>query len=274
MINQSDYEEVLKMYEELMKKDEELIKKNEELMKKIEELIKKNEKLVKKNEELLKENEKLKSEKTKLKEDSNNSSFIKNKSQLNSLSYHIIDECYSISYSPDNITFENKEGILPFSDNDSHFICRKCHKIPIIKFNNSLTKFNSSCSCSINREISLKDIINEYIVRENEENTDKNIESYLKCKIHNENFVYYCKLDETHLCRTCLRKKYIHQVHSLYSFDFYYCEIDRKKNNILTILREKKKKKWILKLMMLIYYYIYLVLYLMILVYILIIHIM
>ena len=239
MINQSDYEEVLKQNEELVKKDEELVKKNKEL-------IKTNEELVKKNEELVKENDKLKSENKKLKEDSNNnlssSSFIKNKSQSASLSYHINEECNSICYSPENINFEIIETILPFSDRDSHFICKKCHKVPIIKFNNSLTKFNSSCSCSISKEISLKDIINEYIVRENEENANDNIESYLKCKTHNENFFYYCKMDNTHLCRTCLRKQYLHQIHSLYSFDFYYCAVNKNKENILTILKEKNKE--------------------------------
>jgi hypothetical protein len=48
-------------------------------------------------------------------------------------------------------------------------------------------------------------------------------------------------MDNTHLCRTCLRKKYLHQIHSLYSFDFNYCTINKKKENILTILKEKSK---------------------------------
>jgi len=209
MINQNDYEEVLK----------------------------KNEELLKKNEELVKENDKLKSENKKSKEAPYNnlssSSFIKS----NSSSYHIVEEYSSIIISPENNNSEIKERI-PYSDNDSHFICRKCHKIPIIKFNNSLTNFNYSCSCFFSREISLKNIINEYIV---EENANVNIESYLKCQDHNENFFYYCKMDNTHLCRTCLRKQYLHQIHSLYSFDFYYCLINNKKENILNILKEKKK---------------------------------
>ena len=257
MLNQNDCEEVLKKNEDLVKKNEELMKKNEELVKKNEELEKKNEELEKKNEELVKKNEELvkinkelvkendKSENKNLQENSNenlsSSSFIKNKSQSNSLSYHIIEEKDSIIYSPENSNFEIKEGILPFSENDSHFICKKCHKIPIVKFNNSLTKFNCSCSCSFSRESSLKNIINEYIVRENDENSNDSIESYLKCKLHNENFFYYCKMDNTHLCRTCLRKKYLHQIHSLYSFDFNYCTINKKKENILTILKEKSK---------------------------------
>jgi len=226
MINQNDYEEVLKKNEELLKKNEELMKKNKELMKK--------------NEELIKENDKLKSENKKLKVAPNNnlssSSFIKS----TSLSYHIVEEYNSTIFSAENNNSEI-EGILPYCDNDSHFICRKCHKIPIIKFNNSLTYFNYSCSCFISREISLKNIINEYIVKENEENANANIESYLKCQIHHENFFFYCKMDNINLCRSCLRKKYLHQYHSLYPFDFYYYDINNKKENILSILREKNK---------------------------------
>ena len=76
MINQNDYEEVLK----------------------------KNEELLKKNEELVKENDKLKSENKKSKEAPYNnlssSSFIKS----NSSSYHIVEEYSSIIISPENIS--------------------------------------------------------------------------------------------------------------------------------------------------------------------------
>ena len=34
------------------------------------------------------------------------------------------------------------------------------------------------------------------------------IESYLKCEKHHENFQYYCKIDKTHLCSNCLKEKY------------------------------------------------------------------
>ena len=230
MISQSDYEEVLKKNEELVKKNEELVKKNEELVKKIEELVKK-------IEELIKENDKLNSENKNLKENSNNNlssfSFIKNKSQL---SDHIIEEHDSLIFS------ENKERVIPFSESDSHFICRKCHKIPIIKFSDSLAKFNFSC-CFISRDIPLKDIFNEYIVRENEENLNDNIESYLKCKRHNQNYCYYCKTDNTKLCGKCVKEEYLHQMHSIYYFDFYYYEINKKKENIIAILKEKRKER-------------------------------
>jgi hypothetical protein len=162
---------------------------------------------------------------------------------MNSLSYHIIEEKEEIIYSPENSNFEIKEGILLYADIYSHFICKKCLKVPIIKFNNSLTKLNCSCSCSISRECSIKNIIDEYIVEENEKNANDSIERYLKCQIHNENFVYYCKMDNTHLCRTCLRKIYLHQIHSLYSFDFYYCAINKKKENIYLILLKGKNKQ-------------------------------
>ena len=225
MINQSDYEEVLKKNEELMKKNEELVKKIEELVKEI---------------------DRLKSENKNLKENPNNNlssfSFIKNKSQLCSLSDHIIEEHDSISYLSENISFGNKERIIHFSENDSHFICRKCHKIPIIKFNDSLSKFNSLC-CFINPDITLKDIFNEYIVRENEENINDNIESYFKCKRHNQNFCYYCKTDNTQLCGKCVKEEYLHQIHSIYYYDFYYFDINKKKENILSILEKRRKER-------------------------------
>ena len=208
------------------------------------EIMKENEELLKKNQELLKENERLKSENKKLKEDINNissTSFMKN----DSLSYHIIEEQCSISFSPDNNSNEIQKGILPFSESDSHFICRECHKVPIIEFNKfknssknsnssinfkSSIYFNSSCSCFIGRNISLDDIIKEYIVRENEENGNINTEKYLKCEDHNQNFIYYCKYDNKHLCSTCLKQNYFHQLHSLYSLDFNYFNINKKRN--------------------------------------------
>jgi hypothetical protein len=224
------------------------------------EIIEENEKLLKKNAELLKENEKLKSENKKLKEDLNNysssSSFMKN-IKNESISYHINGEICSISFSPEDISIENKEEILPFSENDSHFICRECHKVPIIEFNkfknssiNSNSSisikdsifFNSSCSCFLGRNISLNDIIKEYIVRENEENGNDNIESYLKCEQHNEKFNYYCKYDNAHLCTTCLKQNYYHQIHALYFFDLYYFNINKKKDSIFKILNDKAKE--------------------------------
>ena len=147
----------------------------------------------------------------------------------------------SINYSSENVSsLEIKEKILPFSDRNSNFICKKCHKIPKIRFNDSLTKFNSSCSCLISKNISLAKIINECIVRENEENTNENMESYLICNNHNEIFLYYCNMDDAQLCRTYLKENNLHQHHSLFNFDFYYFQINRKKESILTILGEKK----------------------------------
>ena len=222
------------------------------------EAIKENEELLKKNQELLNENEKLKLEIKKLKEEINN--FLSSSSFMNneSLSYRIIEEQCSISFSPDNNnSTEIKKGILPFSESDSHFICRKCHKVPIIEFNKfknssensnssinfkSSIYFNSSCSCFIDRKISLDDIIKEYIVRENEENGNDNIEKYLKCEEHNQNFIYYCKFDKKDLCGTCLKQNYFHQLHSLYSLDFNYFNINKKRNRIFEILNEKQKE--------------------------------
>ena len=203
--------------------------------------------LLKEYKELLEENEKLRIENEKLKKlleeiNNNSSSFIKSSTLSDSLAAAAEEEA-SISAFPENDSINFIEGILPFSENDSHFICRKCHKIPVIEFN-SLKTFNFSCICFKYQNISLEDIIKEYIVKENKENENdnNNIEKYFKCRTHNENFVYYCKYDNLQLCRTCIKQKYCHQFHPLYSFDCYFFEINQKRKQIFKILNEKQKE--------------------------------
>ena len=202
----------LSAFEELVKENKKLLEDNKKKVKEKIKLVKKIKKLVKEKTKLIKENDQLKSEIEKLKEDINNnfssSSFIKNEPSLSLLSQHIFNEHDSYIYLPEDNSIEIKEVISNFSEDDSHFICRKCHKIPIIEFNDSLENFNFSCFCGKSQNISLKNIIKDYIVRENEENGNASIESHLKCEKHKENFAYYCKYDGQHLCRACLKEKY------------------------------------------------------------------
>ena len=211
-------------------------------------------------EELLKENEKLKSEIEKLNlnnSNSNSNSFICNcfrnsfsnsfgdsnlsfkkkiiSASSTSLINHIKEEHSTISI-PYNHYYEITK-IVPFSDFDSHFICRKCHNVPIIEFNDSLNNFNVLCGCCIRKNISLENIIKNYVMNENV----NEIENYLKCEKHKKIFQYYCKIDNTHLCSNCLKEKYFHQMHPLYCFDFYYFQINQKKQYILNILLSSKK---------------------------------
>ena len=203
--------------------------------------------LLKKYNELLEENGKLRAENQKLKkllEGINNSSFsfIKNLSISESLSNQIEDEKTSIQIFPGNDSINIEEGLLPFSENDSHFICIKCHKVPVIEFS-SLKTFNFSCTCFEIKNISLEDIIKNYVISgKMNENDNNNIESYFKCTIHNKKFVYYCKFDKEQLCRICIKQKYYHQLHPLYFFDFSFFEINQKKNQIFKILNEKPKE--------------------------------
>ena len=203
--------------------------------------------LLKQNKELLEENDKLRTENQKLKKlleeiNNNSSSFIKNTSLSNSLAIAAEEEA-SLSVFTENDSINIIEGILPFSENDAHFICRKCHKIPVIEFN-SLKTFNFSCNCFKYQNISLEDIIKEYIVKENKEseNDNNNIEKYFKCRKHNEHFDYYCKYDYLQLCRTCIKQKLFHQFHPLYIFDCYFFEINQKRKQIFKILNEKQKE--------------------------------
>ena len=236
----------LSAYDELVKENQKLVKENQKSVKGKIKLVKKNKKLIKENTKLLKENDKLKSEIEKLKEDINNSLsssfFMKNDSTSSSLTQRIFNDHDSYIYFPEDNIIEIKEIISNFAEDGSHFLCRKCHKIPIIEFTDCLDIFNLSCSCGRNQNISLKNIIKEYIVRENEEIGNVSTESYLKCEKHKENFAYYCKFEEQHLCRACLKEKYFHQAHPLYYIDFYFSDINQKKNNIIKILYNKKKE--------------------------------
>ena len=205
------------------------------------------EELLKKYKELLEENDKLRTENQKLKKllegiNNNSSSFNQNLSISESLSNQIEDEKSSIHIFPGNDSINIEEGILPFSENDSHFICIKCHRVPMIEFN-SLKTFNFSCTCFENKNISLEDIIKKYVVSGKlNENDNNNIESYFKCTMHKQNFVYYCKYDNEQLCRICIKQNYFHQLHPLYFFDFSFFEINQKKNRIFEILNEKPKE--------------------------------
>ena len=96
-------------------------------------------------------------------------------------------------------------------------------------------------SLSAYDELVKKNKIKNYIVKENEEYENFSTERHLKCEKHKENFAYYCKFDEQNLCRTCLKEKNYHQAHSLYYIDFYFSDINQKKNNIIKILYDKKK---------------------------------
>ena len=202
-------------------------------------------------EELLKGNNNLSAEIAKL-ANSNNSSLTSSFSickqlpnslnSLSSLTNHIKEEHSTISFSYYNTSYAIIKGITPFSEGDFHFICRKCHKVPIIEFKDSLNVFSIFCLCFKDINISLKNIIYNYIVNEDEEDEEEYVERYLKCRRHNEIFRYYCKYDQTHLCSTCLKEEYLHQKHNLYPFDFNYYDINKKKENIIEILGTQKKK--------------------------------
>ena len=125
MIDQSYYDEAMKENEELLKNIQELKKEYDNLKK---------------------EYNKLKSENEKLKENLKHYLF-SSSSKNDSLSSNINGDQNSIIFLPENKNIEAKKGILSFSENDSHFICRKCHKVPIIEFSefkNNSTNSNST----------------------------------------------------------------------------------------------------------------------------------
>ena len=144
------------------------------------------------------------------------------------------------------------KNINSISDSNNHFICRKCKYVPSLEFV-SLEKVNYSCSCYKANNITIDEIINQNIVKdqkeeiennqnkENGEFDDNNYEEFLKCKKHFDNYVYYCHHCKMDLCSDCFRKIKFHQAHSLFYFDLNIFEINQKMEQINKILMSEKK---------------------------------
>ena len=184
--------------------------------------------------------------------DNNEELIISINSQLSSIfSDKIKDVVNSIDIT--DLNLNDIKNVNSISDSNNHFICRKCKYVPSLEFV-SLEKVNYSCSCYKANNITIDEIINQNIVKdqteeiennqnkENGEFDDNNYEEFLKCKKHFDNYVYYCQYCKIDLCSDCFRKIKFHQAHSLFYFDLNIFEINQKMEQINKILMSEKKK--------------------------------
>ena len=183
--------------------------------------------------------------------DNNEELIISINSQLSSIfSDKIKDVVNSIDIT--DLNLNDIKNVNSISDSNNHFICRKCKYVPSLEFV-SLEKVNYSCSCYKANNITIDEIINQNIVKdqteeiennqnkENGEFDDNNYEEFLKCKKHFDNYVYYCQYCKIDLCSDCFRKIKFHQAHSLFYFDLNIFEINQKMEQINKILMSEKK---------------------------------
>ena len=125
-----------------------------------------------------------------------------------------------------------------YVDQNEHFFCKKCYKVPKIKFLN-ITSIIYSCDCKKNYKEELKDFLEKTIVliSEDNENTEEN-ENINKsiydlpafyCKNHKkEKYCYYCESCDVNLCRKCLRENEDHNYDKILIFDKLMFEANKK----------------------------------------------
>ena len=151
---------------------------------------------------------------------------------------NFIKDSEDSSIMSDNIKKKSKLlNIVTYCEKNLHFICKKCKKVPIIKFID-LEKVNYSCSCN-NNKISLDEIYKQYLIEEEETiQCSFEPENYLKCLKHKQIFGYYCKScpEKINICKECLREQYLHQCHDLMNFDLFFYDTDEKIVQIFKIL--------------------------------------
>ena len=126
---------------------------------------------------------------------------------------------------------------------EEHFFCKKCYKVPIIKFK-SFSKIYYSCDCKKCNVIHIKNIEEMY-----EKKNEDEIKQYLFCNKHKIEFNYYCYTCSTNLCRNCLRLSNTHSLHNFFLFDTNIYETLQKINNIKNILRENFEDQDLLEIL-------------------------
>ena len=158
-----------------------------------------------------------------------------------------IDESFSSLHSKSLLSFQINDITdsvtlkSSYSQLNEHFICKKCKKVPIIKFE-TLNTLQYNCLCAEDCK-TIEKILIENITKDGEDKSEKDIcyEDYLKCSEHKQNYIYYCKIDKVNLCRKCIWEKSYHQDHTLFFFDLHYFEIYEIKKQIDNILNGKKQ---------------------------------
>ena len=124
-----------------------------------------------------------------------------------------------------------------YVDQNEHFFCKKCYKIPTIKFLN-INDIIYTCNCKKNYKVKLNIFLNDAIVKiDEDENTEENNRinksiydlAAFYCQEHKkEKYCYYCDSCSEHLCRKCLREYNNHNYDQILIFDQLMNETEKK----------------------------------------------
>ena len=111
---------------------------------------------------------------------------------------------------------EKNHKIDKTNNTEKHFSCLyPKHSIPTFKIEKDKLKISCQCGFYNNTEFEYKDVIKNFVHIIND---CIKLDDYYKCqdKHHeDEEFKYYCKNCNQHLCRICLQKTAIHSNHKL-----------------------------------------------------------
>ena len=135
------------------------------------------------------------------------------------------------------VPFNTDIDTITTPENQYHYLCRECHKFPLIDFCKDIKYIKYTCSCVNNKKILIKDLneeinknssllLNSFIsINENNEIKEDYIKG-LSCVEHNKSFNSFCKTCFKNICENC-------------SLDHQFCEtenfqkIDEDKMDIL-----------------------------------------
>ena len=130
----------------------------------------------------------------------------------------------------------NIEPIKQYSN--VHFICKKCHQIPMIKFID-VSNVNCTCKCFKDDKIEITKFLDNTLLNIDERNEEEDNEEQennllldvFYCQMHRgQKFLYYCENMncEISLCSKCLIEEDTHINHSIKIFDLLMNETDEK----------------------------------------------
>ena len=168
-----------------------------------------------------KQNNEISDSKLEEKEDSSiNSFFDPNKKDESSLSSLITENVNSISFKDKENSISLIEPFIKqlknYSFSNFHFICKKCWRIPTLKFIKK-NKLLYTCKCEESpREIFIKNIY-DFLVDINKNKVD--INEVLKCKKdENEKYIFYCEECKKNRCNKCSNDYVYNHINSIKFF--------------------------------------------------------
>ena len=127
--------------------------------------------------------------------------------------------------------FVKKLNFLRDFKNNPHFVCKNCHKIPLITLK-SFTCFIINCKCNCSKETTIQEISENYLLDKEENEQNSIVVSSFFCEKHIKNYKYYCRDCKNHICKKCMRISSEHYDHELELFDSYLLDLELKIGSI------------------------------------------